>query len=296
MDDDEAGGHLEFRVANCAPGTKANGASCYPDEIILEMAGIWNDRHPSNQIVSSSPREAWIALRKNLSSSCQNERCWAVKLLGERRRKELIPRLFVPLASASWCKKPQTWLDSVDISKVMAQYESAFSSFKFFGPAPIDFAGKDEEGRLVWPELADIQVSDLLKSGHLCSGYIFNTRPHTSDGEHWISMFMDLRGPEPSITFSDSNGTPPPKQVMTLIKKLKSQYSETPETSGKLSVLQNKIRHQQGNTECGIYCLHMIISLLENRMQAKDYLIDKKPDAAMAQLRDRLFVKQCRSE
>jgi len=143
---DSEGPHLDFKTVGCAPGVDDSGGTCYSDDVINEMKRTWNKRHPSNQIVTKNPRSIWKELKHDLSSSCSNERCWAVKLLTARRRKELIPRLFVPSAAKSWCKKPNTWLDSVDISRVMKQYESAFDSFKFFGPAPIDFAGKDEDG------------------------------------------------------------------------------------------------------------------------------------------------------
>ena len=290
---DSEGPHLDFKTAGCAPGVDDSGGSCYSDDVINEMKQTWNKRHPSSQIETSNPRSIWSELKYNLSSSCSNERCWAVKLLTARRRKELIPRLFVPSASKSWCKKPNTWLDSADISRVMRQYERAFDSFKFFGPAPIDFASKDKDGDDVWPELATIDVSHLLKKGQVCTGFIFNTDPHTKDGEHWISMFMDLRKSEPIIAYSDSNGKPAPKKVQDLVKELQAQYRVSRPNGPNISLIQNKIRHQKGTTECGIYCLHMIISLLENKYTAKDYLALDKPDSMMTDLREQFFVKDC---
>ena len=77
------------------------------------------------------------------------------------------------------------------------------------------------------------------------------------------------------------------------MKELQAQYKASRPNGPDITLIQNKIRHQKGTTECGVYCLHMIISLLENKYTAKDYLALEKPDSMMADLRGKLFVKDC---
>ena len=36
-------------------------------------------------------------------------------------------------------KNKNTWLNSLDISRVMKQYEDNYKNFRFLGPSPIDF-------------------------------------------------------------------------------------------------------------------------------------------------------------
>jgi hypothetical protein len=62
----------------------------------------------------------------------------------------------------------------------------------------------------------------------------------------------------------------------------------------KLKKLDNmKVRHQYGLSECGMYCLYFIITLLEETNTPERFL-DKKnkiPDSEMIKLRDIYFNK-----
>ena len=49
---------------------------------------------------------------------------------------------FAPTAPDSWKRNINEWLSSLDIKKVMKQYEDKHSDFSFFGPSPIDFDEK----------------------------------------------------------------------------------------------------------------------------------------------------------
>ena len=49
----------------------------------------------------------------------------------------------------SWKKKPNEWLSSVDITKVMKQYGSAYRDFEFLGPSPIDYDTHKYNGECV---------------------------------------------------------------------------------------------------------------------------------------------------
>ena len=48
-------------------------------------------------------------------------------------------------------------------------------------------------------------------------GIVFNTDPHYKDGEHWISLFVNLSGSHlnnnPGIYYFDSFGRKPPTQI-----------------------------------------------------------------------------------
>ena len=47
--------------------------------------------------------------------------------------------------------------------------------------------------------------------------------------------------------------------------------------------------HQEGNTECGMYSLYFIISLIEDTVNPNYFKSKKISDAEMENLRDRYF-------
>ena len=49
-------------------------------------------------------------------------------------------------------------------------------------------------------------------------GIILNTDPHNKSGEHWISMFVNIK--KRFIVYFDSNGNEAPKQVIKLINTI----------------------------------------------------------------------------
>ena len=44
-------------------------------------------------------------------------------------KKKLINNFFAPFAPNEWKKNPNEWLSSIDISKVMKQYEKKYKNF-----------------------------------------------------------------------------------------------------------------------------------------------------------------------
>ena len=285
---------LEFNAVTCSPGNNTGQATCYPDEVIIEMKDIWNKRHPDSAIGSANPAAVWSDLRTKLGRSCKNERCWAIKLLTKRRQAQLVPRLFVPAAQTKWCRNPTEWLDSNDLTLVMGQYEYAHPSFMFLGPAPVDFASVAESGPQGWPELNNLNLEKQLQRGKKTIGIIFNTDPHDEPGEHWISCFIDMRRANTlSLSFSDSVGRGPPRPIDTFLSTVRAQMQNMKACPCKVSYSYNKYQHQRKNTECGIFCLHMIISLLEKELTPQEYFKERKTDAMMNSLRDKFFIKDC---
>lgn len=288
------GAHLKFRRLPCAPGANGIPGSCFSESGIIELRDAWNMRHFDDPITSDNPMEIWRDLRIKLQNTCKNEKCWIIKLLGARRQETLIPRLFVPVANKKWCRNPREWLDSNDIAKVMHQYEDANDYFDFYGPAPIDFATMGKGSDAVWAEITEFDPWSALEDGQTCTGMVFNTDPHNKPGEHWISVFVDCRDSSyPYVAFSDSNGDPPPKELKSTIDQFKQRYNEGAGNAKNMIYKRNMISHQRKNTECGIYCLHMIISLLQRDYSLDEYFRERKPDKMMERLRTQFFYKEC---
>jgi len=251
---------------NCSPKpkNKLNNFSCYTNEALLDLRNHWNVRHPDLKITSNSAKEIHTKLKNYLKNVCNNEACWLKQKNDFGKLDSYLTDSFAPESPAEWKTNPNEWLSSLDIIKVMKQYEKAYNCFDFIGPSPIDFDTKKLYGECVWEELCNFNLEKLIKIGKTKIGIIFNTDPHYKSGQHWISMFINIK--KKTIFFFDSTGDSAPKEVKKLIKKIKEQGEHhSPKIFFKVDSNEG-IEHQYGNTECGVYSLFFIVHMLEDKL------------------------------
>ena len=263
--------------------------TCYSNTSLDKLKSAWNARHPDEAIQSTDPNEIWAFLRQQMSRVCKNEACWLRKLLiteDKGKYRDLLNYTFAPRAPKNWIKKPTTWLTSVDIENVMKQYEHAYPSFMFLGPAPIDFDAKMETGEYVWKDIHDFNLENMIKRGKRQFGFIFNTDPHTKSGAHWISMFVDVRNA--FVFFFDSTSDDTPPEIKVLADRIIAAGQRlSPKLELKLIV--NKKDHQYKNTECGMYSIFMIINVLTGKMKPSDFSVKRISDEFMMKFRKTYF-------
>lgn len=256
----------KFKSLKCHPKNKTRSQSVHKDSCLdyntlKNLKNIWNKRYPDNLIYTNKKKEIWDDLR-NKMSECNNEMCWIDKTIVNNKEKSKVKnKLFAPKTPDSWKSNINEWLSSIDIISVMKQYEEKYSDFKFFGPAPIDFDSVEYKNICVWPEICNISIRKLKKEGKTKIGFIFNTDKHDQNGSHWIALFIDLK--ERVIYFFDSNGTVQPNEIKNLITRINKQCNNI---GIKMKIMNNhNFIHQHSNTECGMYCLYFIISLLDKK-------------------------------
>ena len=271
----------------CSPKPKnqINEYSCYTDKSLMKLKAMWNARHPDSIIHTHDTKEVHAKLTSYLGDVCSKESCW-LKQHAEfgNETKELVES-FAPLSSETWKKNPKEWLDSTDIIRVMKQYEKAYSDFEFIGPSPIDFDKRMLYGECVWDELCNFSLSEQVKHGKTKVGFVFNTDPHNKPGQHWISMFLDIK--EGFIFYFDSTGDKIPKQVNVLVKRIQEQARELD-----LDIKYDdthKISHQKKDTECGVYSLFFIIYMLEKKINAEFLKNNRINDDYMSDYRHVFF-------
>jgi hypothetical protein len=144
----------------------------------------------------------------------------------------------------------------------MKQYEKAYKCFDFIGPSPIDFDTKKLYGECVWEELCHFNLKQQIDKGKTKIGVIFNTDPHNKPGQHWMSLFINIK--KKQIFFFDSVGDKAPRQVMKLVNRIKKQGNAI---GIKFEFDQNHpVEHQYGNTECGVYSIYFIVHMLEDKL------------------------------
>ena len=257
---------IKLQKLNCSPKPKGeiNEFSCYTNKSLYKLRDLWNARHPDVKITANSPKEIHNQISEKLKGVCNKESCWIKQKADFGQVESYMADSFAPESPPEWKKNPHEWLSSIDIMNVMKQYEKAYKCFDFIGPSPIDFDTRKLYGECVWDELCNFNLEDQIKNGKTKIGIIFNTDPHNRPGQHWISMFINIK--KKKIFFFDSTGDKPSQEIMELVNRIIDQgLNLKPKIHFKFDSNEG-IEHQYGNTECGIYSLYFIVHMLEDKM------------------------------
>ena len=276
-----------YKKLQCSPENE-NDFTCYSNENLEKMKNLWNARHPYNLILSNDTRIIWNSLKENIGSTCNKESCWLKqKFMEGNLGSSLLNYTFSPISPESWKKNKNEWLSSDDIIKVMKQYEKKYKCFDFIGPSPIDYDTHKLFGECVWEELCKFNLSNQIKSGKTKIGIIFNTDPHTKEGEHWICLFINIK--KKYIIYFDSVGNYTPSQINKFIKNVKNQGNNL---DLKFKVYKNKLKHQRKNSECGMYCLFVLIQLLQDKITPEKLISKRIADEDMEKLRKKYYNQE----
>lgn len=274
--------------SQCHPsmGREKPAHGCLPLEVLHRVAKTL--KLPSNL----SGEEVREQIEKQLSIDTPGECSFLQELpLPASEKATLRKKYLRPVAPKEWITDPDMWLDSNNIADVMNQYEEAHTvngkkEFEFMGPFPIDFAAPDPyntggEKKCLQREICEISVEKALANGIKSIGIVYNLDPHYKSGSHWVANYIDIVGN--TCYYFDSYGAEPPPQVTTFMKWLSSHNPKNP-----MKLQYNKRRLQFSNTECGMYCIYLIIRMLQG-----DSFLDvtrRKPkDADMLDIRKWIF-------
>jgi hypothetical protein len=256
------------KLLNCSPKDKSelNQFSCYTNTSLYKLRDLWNVRHKDAPIRTNDAKQIHRELSNHMRNVCNKESCWLKQTFANDSSNEL-KQSFAPDSPAEWKTKPNAWLSSTELIKVMKQYEKAYKCFDFIGPSPIDFDLQKLYGECVWEELCNFNVEQQIKLGKTKIGMIFNTDPHDQPGEHWISMFVNLK--THSISFFDSVGDTAPNEVKILVERIQSQGRNLT-TPIEITYDENHpVEHQYESSECGVYSLFFIVHMLEDKITSK---------------------------
>ena len=275
-----------FKLLKCHPKKTRKNNSCYDNETLIYLKNEWNKKNKI-KIKATEPNKIWIEL-KNKITSCNNELCWLEQLIDNIKKRDITDKMFVPIAPISEWNKYNNWLSSTEFNKVMNQYMEKHPNFLYLGPSPIDF-DKIVDGKCVWPTLCNIDVIKEHNNGKDKFGIILNLDTHDGEGSHWVAMFIDLK--HKYIFYFESTGSTMPNEVKTLTEKVTKQCLDAGIVLKQMDNM--KVRHQYGKSECGMYCLYFIITLLEETNKPEKFLNKKIriPDKEMEKYRDIYFNK-----
>jgi hypothetical protein len=259
---------------HCSPlKIKRVDGSCYTDTVLMKIKNSYNKNHQDNKIKTKKPKNIWKELKERLNT-CPTEDCW-LKELNENEttlKKEINEMFFAPKQPSEWKKNPTEWLSNYDILEILKQYEETYKNFKFIGPTPIDFDTKVEHN-CVWEDLCSFKLNDYMDKKINKIGVIFNLDKHNEPGSHWVSLFVDIE--HSFIFYFNSAGEICPPEIKNLVNKITEQGFQK-----NFKFYENyPTEHQYGNTECGMYSLFFIITMLTGETEFKKKLtIDDKID------------------
>ena len=274
-----------FKLLNCHPKKTRKNNSCYDDKTLLLLKNLWNAKQ-ADKIKSSDPSSIWAELKKKIKE-CNHEICWLDKTMtGKEDIKKLKRENFVPTAPVDEWKKYNNWLSSTEFNNVMKQYMEKYPNFLYLGPSPIDF-DTVENGKCIWPSLCNLSIETEMKRGIDKIGIVLNLDKHDGGGSHWVAIFIDLKNK--FIFYFESTGSTEPKEIKTFVERINNQCKAL---NLNMKLMNNmKIKHQYGSSECGMYALFFIISLLTEQHNAQHFLKGRIKDSDVEQLRDIYFNK-----
>jgi hypothetical protein len=286
-----------FNKEHCSPRKDKIEHSCLNKSFLIKIAKILNKHFKSKiKIKKASKKKLFEDVSKILkNNSCNSEICVfknsKISKYFSKSDIENIKTFFRPEKPIKWEKNPNTWLTTVDINNVMEQYEKKYPHFKYYGATPIDFNLKYDDNTCMVSDICNIDINNIKNKK--CIGMVFNTDPHNRSGQHWFSMYVDLVGKnmdKPAIYYFDS-ATPVesieeiPVQIIKLIEKLQNQ------SNFMFDIFFNDIKHQHGNTECGMYCLHFITEMLKGKDFLK-YIQSNLTDKNIEKYRKKFFINK----
>lgn len=234
----------------CAPGKGGNN-TCFDDQAIIKMARAYNKEHRRPIALNQSANKIYQDLTKRLSKQCDQEICWIRQPFAKHLDRDIKENTFLTEHPS---KDLDYKLGTSNIRKAMLQYQKAYPHFQSIGPVPSDF---DE----IYDELARINPLQLVKKGIYCVGIVFNTKPSTHPGEHWVAMFINLKQGE--INYFDSYGEKPSPNIVRLIERVRAYESALFKGRHKFRVRHNWYPHQTDEFQCGAYCMNFIIESLK---------------------------------
>lgn len=275
----------------CSPSaTGSITGTCLQSSDIDVLKKTYNETH-TDKVVDTSPTQILKTLKQK--QSCQTDICAVNKLENATVRSTLLKTRYSPFMPMKWKENINEWLSSTDIINVLRQYEAKYPHFKFLGPSPTDYYFMETPTQCVWRDLCQFNLNAMIKAGKTKIGVVFNIDPHDLPGSHWVALFINtsLR----RIHYFDSTGDEIHKDILRFVTEVQQQSRQIgPEYTFDLEKDQTyPLEHQYGNTECGMYVLYFIITLLRNQRDVYESMFKnpkrKIPDKAMERLRYEYF-------
>jgi len=256
----------------------------FSKESLIHLINTWNKHKPDKIIYKKTDAISKLSnlLNEKIKPICDEKQYWCwpgaiSKITNDAKTKDIIKMIekeeLRPEMPIEWCKNSKEWLSNYDIEDVMIQYDKDPQyKYAFLGVYPIDFSEEDKFGRCLYSQICSLDVKKYInrKIKHL--GLITNLDKHNQSGSHWTSTFIiiDPKNKCYGAHYYDSNGMTIPSYVKKFINNIKERLLIIYPKS-KFNITYNTIRHQQKNTECGMFSMTHQIRWLNGILKYKKF-------------------------
>jgi hypothetical protein len=251
--------------------------SCFDKEVLEKLIRAYNRHYPKKAIRNVEKKsfpQLWKELQKKLKAYCgKDESCW-VSHLG-MDNDDTVDDYVRPKTPSEWLSDPDAWLSNFDIEAVMIQYERKFKPmYDFLGVYPVDFLRKTSTHQCYYPEVCNFQLKKAYEAGTRYIGLVINLDPHDEPGSHWTSLFVciDPRKACFGAYYYDSVTGEAPSDMKIFMKELKRQadlFKKELKVTRAFKIEENKVRHQYGHSECGVFSMYYQLRWLQQALDTK---------------------------
>lgn len=272
----------------CAPSKIYNKkiGTCFTNEQLVLMATAYNKYIEKNKInntkinLNAPNKELLSELTRRLSKQCNTQTCLLqeqfVKEINDSKTLfELLYNSYRPVGPFKG-KEKHKWLNTSDINQILFQYKNTHPDFVYFGALPIDFESIHIPINISKDKLYYWLVK-LYKANIHKLGFVLNLSKHNEPGTHWVALYFNIK--KSQIYYFDSTAEPPPGNIINLMNRIASFcYSVNIIKSNDIKninknkfvrftgvdVQYNRMQHQRGNSECGVYSTNFIINMIND--------------------------------
>ena len=274
---------------------KTNGCFTHEELLLMNKLIISKNNEEETQVETYKQEKLKSMSNSQLLDNlydklqCDNEKCIHRKAKvyeNNHQNNRLLQNeteIFLEDRPKEWLVNKNQWLDNFLIERKMKEYTAYDPTFHFIGPVCRDFRYKESNsGMCMERELCSTDLS-RYKQYHPPKekiGIIFNLDVHTGPGTHWTAMFVNV--PKCEIYYYDSVGNAPPKEIKTLLEEMSAELHHGNKDKYQVS----RIERQKGSSECGVYAIHFLISLLTEAFTFEEYLKLDLPDEKIEKFRN----------
>lgn len=208
---------------------------------------------------------------------CSNERCLVRRAASVNPRLRTLENLFAPIQSESWKKNPYEWLSNIEIETAIKPWLKKYPDAALVDVTSLDWNWTYPNGQCESPTMCSFNLNDYLRQGKYKIGIVQNLDKHDGPGSHWVALFICAKSK--TIYYFDSTGHTCPKHILAFVDKVRAQ-------SG-FNFRQNRVSHQLGNTECGVYCIYFLTHMIKSGNF--DHFKQRIPDKTMKRYRSIFF-------
>ena len=280
----------------CAPSMTFSNGSCISLDMLVKMAIAYNKfnaKHNKNdriilndtmQIMKPDKyKKKLITQFKDKIKSCSDQKCWVeqdfMKYMDVKLKNKALKDTFRPYGPTA--DQASVWLNTTNIDEVMTQYEDIYKDFKYLATVPIDF------NELDYYPLKGINFNDYVKKGKMKLGVVFNLDTSKQSGSHWTGLLINFDSGQ--ILYSDSYGVPADKRINDFMQKAGKFIKD--ELGMKPLIKVSRKRHQYGGSQCGMFSMFFILSLLEGKT-FEEINSKRIPDEFVNKYRIEFFIKK----